>query len=79
VSELLERVKARKFFYRNYYRKAAGLLIIALALIVILSVSVVYVYLQRTIPAYYATSSDGKLVPLTPLNSPNYSNTPLIQ
>lgn len=78
MHETIEQVKARKYFYRDYYRKASTVLIGVLLLIAILSIAIVYLYGQRTIPAYYATSSDGKLVPLSPMEAPNYSSSPLI-
>lgn len=79
MNEILDRVKQRKFFYRDYYRSAVNGLWIALAVIIVLSLIVIYLYIQREEPSYYATSSDGKLARLTPLDAPNYSKTPLIQ
>ena len=78
MHQTIEQVKARKYFYRDYYRKASTALIGILLLIALLSSVIIYLYMQRTIPAYYATSSDGKLVPLSPLEAPNYSSSPLI-
>lgn len=79
MSELLEKIKQRKFFYRDYFRYACTALWIAIGLVIVLTILDVYLYLTTPLPTFYATSSDGKLMPLQPLDSPNYSNTPLIQ
>lgn len=76
--EHLDLIKTRKYFYRDYYRRAANALWVALALIIVLSLLVIYFYIERPLPTFYATSSNGKLVALTPLSTPNYGNTPLI-
>ena len=79
MSELLDKVKERKNFYRDYYRLACNALWIALVLIVLLSLATLHLNYVRPDPNYYATSNSGKLVKLTPLDSPNYSHTPLIE
>lgn len=40
---------------------------------------VTYLYTTKPTPDFYATSYNGKLIKLTPMNAPNYSSTPLIQ
>lgn len=78
-NEILERIKAQKFFYRDNYRRACTGLWFALLIIILLSLTIFYLYLERPIPDYYATSSNGKLVQLSSYDTPNYSHTPLIQ
>ena len=57
---------ARKNFYRDHYRSAMnGLLFLGLILIALIA-GVSYLATHRSVPAYYATSSDGALVTLTP-------------
>ncbi len=77
-NEVLDRVKGRKNFYRDYYRRAYNLLWFALSIIVVLSFLNIYLYITRPMPDFYATSSDGKLVKLNSMEAPNYSNTSLI-
>lgn len=79
VNEVLEKVKARKNFYRDYYRRACTALWFSLFVIAALSLIVMYLVISQPTPDFYATSSDGKLVMLTPMESPNYSSTPLIK
>lgn len=79
INEVLARVKGRKNFYRDFYRGACTALFFALIIIVILSLMILYLYITRPQPDFYATSIDGKLVQLTPMETPNYSSKPLIQ
>ncbi len=79
ASEALEKVKGRKNFYRDYYRGACNVLWLVLLVILMLSLAIIYIYISRQPPDFYATSYDGKLVSLTPLETPNYSSKPLIQ
>lgn len=78
-NSLLEVIKARKNFYRDYYRNLSGILIGLFVLIIVLNVLIVYLYITRPIPNFYATSMDGKLIQLVPLDKPNYSSKPLIE
>ena len=79
MSEYLDLIKSQKYFYRNSYHRACMALWGALIIIIVLSFLILYVYLTRPASVYYASSEDGTLTRITPLNSPNYSNTPLIQ
>jgi hypothetical protein len=66
--ETIESVKARRNFYRDYYRGALQALIISLVIIVILVLTVLYLYLIRPTPRYYTTSSNGYVAELQPTN-----------
>lgn len=79
MNEVLQKVKAHKYFYRDYYRRVCNVLWLVLMVILVLSLIDVYLFIQREEPNYYATSNDGKLVRLAPLEHPNYSKTPLIE
>lgn len=78
-NELIEVVKSRKSFYRDSYHSMSTLLIGVLILIVLCNLLIVYLFMMRPQPDFYATSMDGKLIQLTPLDTPNYSSKPLIQ
>jgi hypothetical protein len=71
VSTVLEKVKSRKFFYRDLYRKELVLLI---ALIIVVAANHL-----RTVPYFYASSSDGILTPLTAMSQPNRSDKAMLQ
>jgi intracellular multiplication protein IcmL len=79
IGDQLTLIKARKNFYRDYYRRACVMLLASLVLILILSLLVVYLFMQRPLPDFYATSMNGRLSHLTPLSSPNYSGKALIE
>lgn len=68
--ETREQVKRRKNFYRNNYRGAVKILLFTIIIILILVAAICFIAFNRPLPDYYATSSDGALVPLTPLASP---------
>lgn len=78
-NELRGLIKAQKYFYRDNYRRGCTVLAVMLAVILGLILAILYVYIENPPPNFYATSSDGKLVLLTPRDTPNYSDTPLIQ
>lgn len=79
MSEYLDLIKSQKYFYRDTYHRACTALWGALIIIVVLSFLLLYLYFTRPDIAYYASSEDGSLQQVTPMSSPNYSNSPLIQ
>jgi hypothetical protein len=81
VSTVLEKVKSRKFFYRDLYRKELVLLIalIIMSAVWIALIIVVAANHLRTVPYFYASSSDGILTPLTAMSQPNRSDKAMLQ
>ncbi len=79
INRVVEQSKTRKNFYRDYYRKAVSVLVGVLFLQVIVLAATMYVFLHRTVPQFYSSSSDGDLTKLTALSAPNNSNNPLIE
>ncbi len=77
-NDLIELVKQRKNFYRDHYHGMSTFLIVVLFFIFLFNLFILYLYIIRPVPDFYASSMDGKLVQLMPLNTPNYSSTPLI-
>jgi hypothetical protein len=78
TNDLIELVKTRKSFYQVNYRSMTTVLITVLLLIIFTNFLIIYLYITRPEPDYYATSMDGKLMLLNPLNAPNYTDKPLI-
>jgi hypothetical protein len=74
INTAIDQVKARKFFYRNYYRKGLNLLIVLLALEFVLTGISFVIIKDYKIPKFYASSSDGILTSLKPMPEPNRSN-----
>lgn len=63
-------IRSKKGFYCDNYNRVCWGLLIALSFIFFLGVVVVYCLIFRSTPDYYATSMDGKIVRLYPVNSP---------
>jgi len=78
-NDLIDSIKSRRNFYRDWYHVLSSALFGALVVIVLLSILLLYLYVVRPDPDFYATCYDGKLMQLEPLDTPNYSKTPLIQ
>lgn len=66
--ETIESVKARRNFYRDYYRMSLQALMVALMIIGILVLTVLYLYLIRPTPRYFTTSSNGYVAEIKPIN-----------
>lgn len=75
----LEVVKLRKNFYRDNYRLVVIALLICLLIIAGLVGAIYYMQTHQRKPTYFATTSDGRLIPMTPLNQPNMSDHAILQ
>jgi hypothetical protein len=67
---MLAKVKARKFFYRDHYRKALTLLLLLLMVAAILIVAIIYEVLTPDARQYYATATNGDLFSLQVTSAP---------
>jgi intracellular multiplication protein IcmL len=75
----LELVAYRNNFYRDNYR---NLMIVCLGMLLIIGLLFFWGFYERThkpVPQYFATTYDGKLIALTPLNEPNLQDNALLQ
>lgn len=75
----LELVMLRNNFYRDNFRR---LMIFCLVLLLIIIGMGSFIYYQEThkpTPKYFATTHDGKLIKLVPLNQPNLTTNALLQ
>lgn len=75
----LELVAYRNNFYRDNYRR---LMLICLALLLLIGFLIFWGFYERTHqpkPQYFATTYDGKLIPLIPLNQPNLEDNAVLQ
>ncbi len=79
TEDALVTVGLRNDFYRDNYRKIVWLLILAFMIIAVLSVGLYYVVTNPPKPQYFATTIDGRVTPLVPLNQPNLSTSALLQ
>lgn len=77
--DALEVVKLRKNFYRDNYRLVVTALLICLIIIASLIGVIYYMQTHQRKPTYFATTSDGRLIPMTPLNQPNMSDQAILK
>ena len=77
--DALNAVVTRNVFYQDNYRNLIKIAImegVAVALLVVALTAVTF--FNRPEPAYFATTNDGRIVPLIALNEPNVSRSALI-
>ena len=72
--DALEVIKLRRNFYRDSYRLVVILLFIAIIVIACLAWVIIYQQTHKPTPKYFATTSSGRLIPLIPLDQPNFSD-----
>jgi intracellular multiplication protein IcmL len=77
--EVLTQVKLRNEFYRDNYRKIVGALLICIFIIFILIGGITYIITNPPQPQYFATTTNGRIIPLVPLDRPNLSSAALLQ
>lgn len=78
-SNALEMVYLRNNFYRDNFHRT---MLLCLGLMIIIAGLVGYIYYQHKsipTPKYFATTVDGKIIRLTPLDSPNLTTNALLQ
>ncbi len=79
AQDALEIVKLRKNFYRDSYRLTLVILFFAIVIIAVLAGVIAYQESHRAQPTYFATTSDGKLIPMIPLDQPNVNDQTILQ
>lgn len=79
VKDALAIVKMRNDFYRDGQRKLTIILLISIILNFVLAGTFVYVITHPPAPKYFATSINGRITPLFPLNEPNQSDSAVLQ
>lgn len=75
----VERIVLRNNFYRDNYHR---LMLICIGLIFICTCLLFWAFYERAkkpMPRYFATTYDGKLIPLIPLNQANLTDNELLQ
>lgn len=77
--DALAAVVERNDFYRDSYRKVLFCLLLAIIVIIALMGSVLYIILNPPEPRYFATYSNGSLVPMIALDKPNVTPSALLQ
>lgn len=75
----LKIVAMRNSFYRDGQRKALLGLIFSMIANLVLGLLLFYMFSHPPAPQYFATSINGRITPLYPLNEPNQSDSAILQ
>lgn len=78
VASGLEWVRMRNFFYRDNYRRVMIAFLGVLLVAVVETFFIIYLVTHRPEPRYFATTQDGQLIPIIPLNEPNITHESLV-
>lgn len=78
-NDALETIRLRNDFYRHNYRRLVLALLLSVLIIIMLLVGLIAIVMNPPTPRYFATSAEGRITPLVPLNMPNLSNAALLQ
>lgn len=79
AEDALMAVELRNKFYRDGQRKMVLILLISLIANLILASMLIYIVTHPPAPKYFATSINGRITPLFPLNEPNQSDSAVLQ
>lgn len=79
AQDALTVVALRNKFYKDSYRKVLMVLLLSLVLNFSLGAVLVYLITHPPKPRYFATSVNGRITPLFPLNEPNQSDAAVLQ
>lgn len=79
VDDAVELVRLRNNFYRDNYRRLVVSLLAVLLIVSMLVGTVLYQIMNRPEPRYFATTVDGRIMPLYPLSDPMLSPGDLLQ
>jgi len=79
TDKAVETVQLRNNFYRDSYRKILIALLLCVAVILIQVAALIYVISNPPAPKYFATTTEGRIMPLVPLGEPNLSTAALLQ
>lgn len=69
----------RNEFYRDNYRRILFALSLSIIINVVLGIVIVVKVLHPPSPVYFATSTNGRITPLYPLDKPNQSDSAILQ
>lgn len=79
AEDALTVVTLRNQFYKDSQRKVVLALLVALVVNLVLASMLVYILTHPPAPKYFATSINGRITPLFPLNEPNQSDSAVLQ
>lgn len=78
ADDALKLVHERNNFYRDNYRRAIAAVLLMVIINVVLVAVIFYQIATRPAPQYFATTNDGRIIPLYPLSEPIVSKQALL-
>lgn len=75
----LQIVGLRNEFYRDNYRRVLSAVVFLVIIAIVQTALIAYLVITRPAPTYFAASSNGRIMPLVPLDEPNLSTSALLQ
>lgn len=72
-------VVSRNSFYRDGQHKLVAILLLSMAANLMLVLAIGYIFFNPPSPVYFATSINGRITPLFPLDEPNQSDSAVLQ
>lgn len=79
AEDALTAVVLRNNFYRDGQRKMILVLLVSMIANFVLASMLVYLVMHPPAPKYFATSINGRITPLFPLNEPNQTDSMVLQ
>jgi intracellular multiplication protein IcmL len=79
AEDALTVVALRNKFYKDSQRRIILALMIAIVVNVMMGILIVYMITHPPAPKYFATSINGRITPLFPLDEPNQSDSAVLQ
>ena len=77
--DALTTVVTRNSFYRDGQHKLIAILLLSMAANIMLVVAIFHIFFNPPAPVYFATSINGRITPLYPLDEPNQSDSAVLQ
>ncbi|MFI4918089.1 MAG: type IVB secretion system apparatus protein IcmL/DotI [Legionellales bacterium] len=79
AEDALAVVTLRNKFYKDSQRRVILALVIAITVNLVMGLMLIYVITHPPAPKYFATSINGRITPLFPLDEPNQSDSAVLQ
>lgn len=79
ADDAIEIIRLRNNFYRDNYRRVLLVVLLLILINAFLAGTIFYQIASRPEPQYFATSTDGRITPIYPLNQPMVAPTELLQ
>jgi intracellular multiplication protein IcmL len=79
AEDALTVVALRNTFYKDSQRRVIFALLLAILLNLVLGIMLIYMITHPPAPKYFATSINGRITPLFPLDQPNQSDSAVLQ